>query len=98
MQKKEHEDTNEIMEKKTAALQTKYDELVLAQAKEKRMPEGSDERYKKLGQKYSALEHDMQVLTLKMEVQQALEADAFDIRHAKQRSVLILIVTLTVLH
>jgi hypothetical protein len=34
------------MEKKAAAAQTKYDELVLARAKEKRMHEGSDERYK----------------------------------------------------
>ena len=77
------------MEKKAAAAQTKYDELVLARAKEKRMHDGSDERYKKLSQKYSALQQDMQVLTLKMEEQEALVADAFDIRHAKQRSVVI---------
>jgi hypothetical protein len=79
------------MEKKAAALQTKYDELVLARTKEKRMHEGSDERYKKLGQKYSALEQDLQVLTLKMEEHEALEADASDIRHAKQRSVVLLL-------
>jgi hypothetical protein len=95
-QKKEHEDTNDIMEKKAAAVQTKYDELVLARAKEKRMHKGSDERYKKLGQKYSALEQDMQVLTL--EEQEALVSDTFDVRHTNQRSVVILILTLTVLN
>jgi len=84
-QKKEHEDTNDIMEKKATAIQTKYDELVLARTKEKRVHEGSDERYKKLGQKYRALQQDMQSLTLKMEEQEALEAEAFDIRHAKER-------------
>ena len=74
------------MKKKAATAQNKYDELVLARGKEKRMHEGSDERYKKLEQKYSALEEDMQVLTLKLEEDKA--SDAFDIRHTKLRSVL----------
>ena len=79
------------MKKEAATAQNKYDELVLARGKEKRMHEGSDERYKKLEQKYSALEQDMQVLTLEMEEQKALASDAFDIRHTQLRSVLSLI-------
>ncbi len=73
------------MERKAAASQKRYDEAAQARAKEKRRHEGSDDRYRLLEGKYTTLQHDMEVLTMKMEEEKALQADAFGIRHTEQR-------------
>ena len=84
--KKEHENTNDIMERKAAASQKKYEEATQERAKEKRRHEARKEKYKLLERKYTALQHDMEVLTMKMEEEETtLEADAFNIRHTEQR-------------
>ncbi len=53
--------------------------------KVKRRHEASEEKYNTLERKYTALQHDMEVLTMKMEEEKTLEADAFNIRHTEQR-------------
>jgi hypothetical protein len=73
------------MERKAAASQKRYDEAAQARANEKRRHEGSDDRYRLLEGQYTALQHDMEVLTMKMGEEKALQADAFDIRHTEQR-------------
>ncbi len=84
-QTKEHENTNDIMERKAAAVQKKYEEAVQARTKDKRRQDVSEEKYRNLESKYTALQHDMEVLTMKMEEEKALEADEFNIRHTGQR-------------
>jgi hypothetical protein len=84
-QKKEHENINDIMERKAEASQKRYDGVAQARANEKWRHEWSDDWYRKLESKYAALQHDMEVLTMKMEEQKAFEEDAFDIRHTEQR-------------
>ncbi len=83
------------MERKAAASRKRYDELAQARANEKRRHEGSVDRFTLLDGQYSALQHDMEVLTLKMEEEKALQTDAFDIRHSEQRRVLVPIISLT---
>ncbi len=74
------------MERKAAASQKKYEEAAKGRAKEKRRHEARKEKYKLLERKYTALQHDMEVLTMKMEEEETtLEADAFNIRHTEQR-------------
>ncbi len=84
-QKQEHENTNDIMERKAAAAQTKYEEAVQARTKDKRRQDAMEEKYRNLESKYTALQHDMEMLTMKMEEEKALEADEFNIRHTGQR-------------
>jgi hypothetical protein len=84
-QKKEHANTNDIMERKVAASAKKYEEVAQARAKENRRHDVSEEKYRNLESKYTALQHDMEVLTMKMEEEKALEAEAFNIRHTEQR-------------
>jgi hypothetical protein len=73
------------MERKASASQKKYKEAMQARVKEKRRHELSEEKYSNLESKYIALEHDMEALTMKMEEEKALEAEAFNIRHTDQR-------------
>ena len=58
------------MERKASASQKKYKEAA---------------QDSNLESKYIALEHDMEALTMKMEEEKALEAEAFNIRHTDQR-------------
>jgi hypothetical protein len=44
-----------------------------------------EEKYRNLKSKYTALQHDMEVLVMKMEEEKTLEAEAFNIRHTEQR-------------
>ena len=87
------------MERKAAASRKKYDVMAQALANEKRRHEtaqGRDnEKRTLLDGQYTALQHDMEVLTLKMEEEKALQTDAFNIRHSEQRRVLVLIISLT---
>jgi hypothetical protein len=72
------------MERKAAASQKRYDEVAQARANEKRRHEGSDDRYRLLQGQYTALQHDMEVLTMKMEEEKALQADAFNLTYGTQ--------------
>ncbi len=73
------------MERKASASQKKYKEAAKARVKEQRRHEVSEEKYSNLESKYIALEHDMEALTMKMEEEKELEAEAFNIRHTDQR-------------
>jgi hypothetical protein len=73
------------MERKAAASHKKYEDASQARGKEKRRHEVIEEKYRNLESKYTALQHDMDVLLMKMEEEKTLEADAFNIRHTEQR-------------
>ncbi len=87
------------MERKAAASRKRYDVMTQALANEKRRHEMAqardNEKRTLLDGQYTALQHDMEVLTLKMEEEKALQTDAFNIRHSQQRRVLVLIISLT---
>ena len=63
--------------------------MAQALANEKRRHEMAqardNEKRTLLDGQYTALQHDMEMLTMKMEEEKALEADEFNIRHTGQR-------------
>ena len=87
--KKDQANTNDIMEKKIAALDATnvelQEQLKRQMANAKRREENSDLRYSKLQEKLDGVVTDMEALLVKMEDLREWEKEAFQIRHTDQR-------------
>ena len=80
-QKKEQENTNEIMERNTATLKEASED----RANTERRLDYSQQRYGKLDEKYNKVLHDLEDMTTRFEEKIAAEDSLVQIRHTQQR-------------